>query len=300
MAGWDEILKEANDSANIYDNLRLKYLTKLNEYTGRNIIAYYSSWLNKRGQDNLDINDRDMNGFMNALRGLDCSTGVDLILHTPGGDPAAAEAIVYYLRNKFNNDIRVLIPQMAMSAGTMMACASKEIIMGKHSSLGPIDPQFNGIPAYNIKEEFEEAKRDLVNNPQNAQYWAIKLQQYPAAFMKSAIDAIELAEILVREWLETGMFADDEKDGVIENIVKTLNSHDSSKIHARHLNLDQCKELGLKIRELESDQVLQDLLLSVHHSYMITMDNSPALKIIENQNGKRMISNMQISNVPHD
>ena len=140
----------------------------------------------------------------------------------------------------------------------------------------------------------------MVNNPKNAQYWAIKLQQYPAAFMKSAIDAIELAEILVREWLETGMFADDEKDGVIENIVKTLNSHDSSKIHARHLNLEQCKGLGLKIRELESDQVLQDLLLSVHHSYMITMDNSPTLKIIENQNGKRMISNMQISNVPHD
>ena len=54
---------------------------------------------------------------------------------------------------------------MAMSAGTMIACSAKKIIMGKASSLGPIDPQFNGIPAYNIISEFEEAKKDLSTNP---------------------------------------------------------------------------------------------------------------------------------------
>ena len=49
--------------------------------------------------------------------------------------------------------------------------------------------------------EFEEAKRDLLADPNNAQYWAIKLQQYPAAFMKTAIDAIQLSGKLIEEWL---------------------------------------------------------------------------------------------------
>ena len=77
---------------------------------------------------------------MTCIHGMDCSKGLDLVLHTTGGSPAAAEAIVNYLRAKFGNDIRVIVPQLAMSAGTMIACSAKQIIMGKQSSLGPIDP----------------------------------------------------------------------------------------------------------------------------------------------------------------
>lgn len=74
----------------------------------RNVIAYYSSWLSKTGIQNLDISDADMTGFMTAVQNLDCSKGLDLNLHAPGGDPAASEAIVNYLRLKFNTDIRAL------------------------------------------------------------------------------------------------------------------------------------------------------------------------------------------------
>ncbi len=173
----------------------------------------------------------------------------------------------------------------------MIACASKEILMGKHSSLGPIDPQFNGIPAYNIRSEFEEAKEDLKTNPQNAQYWAIKLQQYPAAFMKTALDAIELSGTLVKEWLETCMFDGTNPSDVIKiaKIVSQLNDHDNSKIHGRHFSADYCKEIGLNISMLEDDDRLQDIVLSLHHSYMITIDTTPTLKIIENQNGKKTV-----------
>lgn len=293
MAGWDEILEELNKTKPQLDYIRGKYIKKLSEYTNRNVITYYSSWLSKPGLKNLDINDLDMNGFMNAIRGMDCTKGLDLVLHTPGGDPAAAESIISYLRSKFNDDIRVIVPQLAMSAGTMMACAAKEIIMGKHSSLGPIDPQFNGIPAYNIKMEFEEAKDDLIRNPANAQYWAIKLQQYPAAFLKTAIDAIELSSTLVKEWLGTCMFDKNEDVLVINRIVERLNEHIDSKSHSRHFNIDFCKEIGLKIIALEDDSSLQNHVLSLHHIYMITFDGTPSVKIIESQNDKAMISNAQ-------
>ena len=294
MAGWNDILDEISNTPAQFDYIRNKYLKELCNYTKRNVICYYSGWLSKRGVNNSDINDSDMNGFMNAIKDMDYTKGLDLVLHTPGGDPAAAEAIVNYLRSKFNNDIRVIVPQLAMSAGTMIACSAKEIIMGKQSSLGPIDPQFNGIPAYNIKSEYEEAKKDLLDNPGNAQYWLIKLQQYPAAFMKTAIDAINLSGQLVEEWLGSCMFdKNNPKDKTtIDHIVNSLNEHDNSKNHGRHLNINFCRDLGLKISALEDDPELQDLVLSVHHCYMITLNETTAIKVIENQMGKRMVSHV--------
>ena len=83
---------------------------------------------------------------MSTVYKMDKTKGLDLFLHTPGGDATAVESIVKYLQCVFGKNIIAIVPQMAMSAGTMLACSCKKIIMGKHSSLGPIDPQYGGIP----------------------------------------------------------------------------------------------------------------------------------------------------------
>ena len=293
MPGWNDILNELGQTPSQHDNVRRKYLKRLSKLTGRNVIAYYSSWLTKPNADNTDINDSDVTGFMNSIKGMDCSKGLDLILHTPGGFPTAAEAIVKYLRVKFNNDIRVIVPQLAMSAGTMVACSAKAIVMGKQSSLGPIDPQFNGVPAYNIKMEFEEAKVDLASNPSNLFFWQLRLQQFPAAFLRAATDAIELSDKLIGEWLGTCMFDKNKEEdrAIIDKICKNLNEHDNSKNHSRHFDYQFCKEIGLNIIEMESDPKFQDAILSVHHAYMLTLAMNPTVKIIESQNGKAYIIN---------
>lgn len=280
MASWNDILLELGTVPGQLDFLRTKYLNELSTYTGRNTIAYYSAFLNKQAVG-MDVNDSDMNGFMNAVRGMDCSCGLDIILHTPGGSPVAAEAIVKYLRKKFGTNIRAIVPQLSMSAGTMMACAAKEIVMGAHSSLGPIDPQFNGIPAYSILKEFNDAKEDLSKNPNNLGYWSIVLQKYPAAFVYRAQEAIDLSGELVKSWLKTGMFKDD--PGRAEEVTQNLNEHEQSKEHGRHFDAEYCKNIGLKITDLEQDQQLQDKVLSVHHAFMITFGSSKsAVKIIQN------------------
>lgn len=230
-----------------------------------------------------------MNGFMNTVRGLDCENGLDLVLHTPGGSPMAAEAIVKYLRSKFGKNIRVIVPHMAMSAGTMIACSAKEIIMGKQSSLGPIDPQLNGIPAYSIQSEFEDAKIDLANGTQNFNYWRLLLSKYPAAYVKMAMDAIALSDTLLREWLGSCMLEDAASE-TIEKVCNSLNEHVDSKAHARHFDASFCKSIGLHIIDLEADQRLQDAVLSVHHCYVHTFASTAAVKIIENQNGKAFIN----------
>ena len=279
---WNGIMNEMGNYPNAFDVVRKKYIKKLSDLTGRNTIVYYSGWLQHPDGDS-SIDDSDMEGFMNAVNELDCTKGLDLVLHTPGGSPTAAEAIVNYLKDKFQKDIRVIVPQLSMSAGTMIACSAKEIVMGRQSSLGPIDPQFNGIPAYNIISEFNDAKKDLAEDPTTANYWAIILQQYPAAFLKTCYDAISLSSTLAEEWLKDNMLKNNQS--AVNGIVEFLNSRDTNHDHGRHFNYKKCCDIGLNISLLEADQEFQDAVLALHHSLMITFQGTNAVKIIENQNG---------------
>src|SRR5437899_7053355 len=133
MPNWNQILQEVGarqaQANQAFDLVRRKYLTELHNFTGRNVIAYYSGWLSKPTVGGLQINDEDKNGFMMAVHGLDRSKGLDLVLHTPGGAISATQSIVDYLHKMFKNDIRAFVPQIALSAGTMIACSCKEIWM---------------------------------------------------------------------------------------------------------------------------------------------------------------------------
>ena len=300
MPSWEELLEEAqpreDKDGNLIpglspDALRRKYTALLSAYTGRNVIAYYSGWLADL-EDNVSVNDNDMTGFVNAMKGLDPKRGLDLVLHTPGGDPNAAESIVNYLHGHFGNNIRVIVPHMAMSAGTMISCSARSILMAKHSALGPVDPQFGGTPAYNIVKEFNDAKADIDANPNAAKYWEIQLAKYPPAFVYAAMDAIELSNTLVGQWLRQYMFADQPKgkdlDNRIRRIRNKLNSNNMS--HGRHFNYDFCRELGMKVEALENDPTLYDLVMGVHNAYTIATQFFSVSKIIENQFGAQYMT----------
>lgn len=288
MPSWNDVLNELS-----HDGVRRKYLRKLHAHTGRNVIAYYSGWLQKEGSDKSSIYDGDKNGFMNSVFGLDKSLGLDLILHTPGGDVAATESIVFYLREMFGDNIRVVVPQIAMSAGTMIACSGKSILMGKHSNLGPIDPHIGGLPTFGVINEFERAKEEVAADPASLQIWQLIIGKYHPTFLGACQNAIDLSSQMVTNWLKDGMFAgDQDANEKADCIVKALNNHHDTKSHARHIHIDEAKQMGLKIIDLESDSVLQDLVLTVHHAYMHTLSNSPAIKIIENHNGQAIVENI--------
>jgi len=116
MPNWHEILYEISKEGSTFDIIRRKYLKALYEKTCRNIIIYYSGWLQKPTVQGTDLNDADKNGFMTVIHKLDRSKGLDLILHTPGGETAATESLVDYIRSMFGTDVRAIIPQIAMSA----------------------------------------------------------------------------------------------------------------------------------------------------------------------------------------
>ena len=274
----------------MHDVIRRQYLANVHEITGRNVIAYYSGWLQKRGVAGASINDEDKNGFMTVVHEMDRSLGLDLILHTPGGGIAATESLVDYLRAMFGTDIRAIVPQIAMSAGTMIACACKEVIMGKQSSLGPIDPQLDGRPAHGVVEEFNRAKQEVSDNPATIPIWQPIIAKYSPTLIGECEKAIAWANEMTAEWLRTGMFAPLGKaDTEIGNVIQELGDHALTKSHDRHLSLERCRDIGLKVAALECDQKLQDAVLSLHHAYMLTFSATPAFKIIENHKGTAFI-----------
>lgn len=296
MPNWTEILGEINACGSAHDVVRRMHLRNLHEVSGRNVVVYYSGWLQKRGLQNLDINDADKNGFMTVLNKLDRTKGLDLILHTPGGETAATESLVDYLRSMFGSNVRAIIPQLALSAGTMIACACSEIVMGKHSSLGPIDPQFGGIPAHGIVEEFKRAHTEIRGDQSKVFVWQPIIAKYAPTFIGECEKAIKWCDDMVREWLRTGMLRDDpDRDTKINRIMEELADHAISLSHSRHLSAIKCKDLGLRIFDLESDDALQDAVLSVHHSCIHTLTSTAAYKLIENHEGIASINQARIA-----
>ena len=296
MPDWNELLDEIKESGSTYDLIRRKYLKELHKLTDRNIIVYYSGWLQKPGVEGSGINDGDKIGLMTTIHGMNPAKGLDLILHTPGGGTAATESIVDYLRGIFGMNIRAIIPQLALSAGTMIACACKSILMGKQSSLGPIDPQFNGLPAHGIIEEFEKAYKESKVDQLKIPLWQPIIAKYTPTLIGECEKAITWSEEMVKEWLTSGMFSGDRNaKAKAAGVFKELGSHDLTKSHDRHFSISKCKEMGLVIELMEDDQSLQDAVLSVHHAYIHTLSATPAFKVIENHNGQAYIQQVQIT-----
>lgn len=303
MPTWGEILTEVNSSINDnrppdLDGIRRKYLLKLQQHTKRNTILYATNWtqsLPNADPESLSISDEDLQGFMETVHGLK-SRELDLILHSPGGSPEAAEAIVLYLREKFD-DIRVIIPYAAMSAATMISCAANRIVMGRQSYLGPIDPQIfiqtkfgvRMVPAQNIVDEFENAETLSETNPNRLGAWLPILDQYSPGLVTQCKRARALSENLVKNWLSRYMLSGKKSESEIEDIAKSLAEHKTFLSHARHVSRETAKDLfSLEIDYLEEDQTFQDLVLSVFHATTITFQGG-VLKIIENHNGKAFV-----------
>ena len=288
MPNWNAVLNELNVEAVVgpQDRVRRRYLGKLSEYTKRNVIAYYSGWLQKP-----DMLSSIINGLMTTIHQLDRTKGLDLILHTPGGNISSVESMVDYLRKMFGTNIRAVIPQLAMSAGTMLACSCQGIVMGKHSYIGPIDPQFNGFSAEGVKEEFKRAIEEVKEDPGKLPIWREIIGKYHPTFIGDCEKAIEWSETIVTKWLETGMFKGDAQSSNIKatKIVSALSSHKGTLSHSRQIPSADCEKFGLKIIRLEEDDKLQDLVLTVHHAFMHTFASTHATKIIENHNGQAMV-----------
>jgi ClpP class serine protease len=101
----------------------------------------------------IDINDSE--NVLRAIHMTDDDVPLDMVLHTPGGLVLAALQIAQAIRDH-KSKVTVFVPHYAMSGGTLIALAADQIVMCKHSVLGPIDPQLGDSPAASLIKVVEQ------------------------------------------------------------------------------------------------------------------------------------------------
>jgi hypothetical protein len=308
---WSDILKELQVQASAgplppgvsaFDVVRRKHLDQLHQVKGRNVVLYASKWTQAPAEpEAVSIVPEDLQGFMEVLNGLPPEKGLDIVLHSPGGSGEAVESLVKYIRSLFV-DVRVIIPHAAMSAATMLACSADRILMGTHSFLGPIDPQFimqtetgrSAVPAHAILAQFALAKKECAD-PSLLPAWIPMLRQYGPALLVQCQLAQDLSRDLVAEWLEKYMFArkPDAKMRA-ESVARALSDHAVFKSHGRFVDRQQARDMGLIVDDLESDSRLEDATLAVFHATTHTFNATPAVKLLENHHGRAFIKLQQV------
>jgi len=154
------------------------------------------------------------------------------------------------------------------------------------------------VPAQAVLDQFELGKKQL-QDPTKLGAWLPILGQYGPALLVQCKNALDLSKELVCQWLAEYMLAKaDEPNQKAEYIAGYLSNHVNFKTHARHIDKNRAREIGLLIEDLEDDQEFQDLVLSAFHAMSHTFSATSSVKIIENHLGKAFIKHNNITIVP--
>lgn len=318
MPTWGEVLARVQQSAQErgpagpdLDGIRQQYAERLHNVSGRAVIVYASGWLTKQGLNApaFSVEGDDVHALMECCHGVE-EDELDLILHSPGGSPEAAEQMVNYLRTQFRY-IRAIVPLQAKSAATMIALGCDEILMGMHSELGPIDPQILVLvpegqrfaAAHAILRDFERAKDEIGKNVNDVAAWTPILRGYSGGLLDFCTQVIALSQDIVARWLGQYMLSHDDagipelqRETRAREIAEGFGSADAYSVfrtHGRPLRIEQFEGVdGLRIRRLEDDDDLQDAVLSVYHALDISFGGA-AVKIVENHHGRRKVRAVQ-------
>lgn len=302
MPGVIDTIKEIEKRNNDFDGVRRERIRAVEALTGRPLLIYASAFLNRGkvqasgGEVGIDGNDKL--AFDEVVTGLDHDKGLDVLLHSPGGEPEAAEAIVEILRGEFQS-LRFIVPDQAKSAATMMCCAGDEILMDHRSELGPIDPQMviprgDGqivfAPAQGIIDQFDRAKKSLAKKPEYLPAWLPILQPLSPALLTQCEEADRLSRELVSSWLTRYMFHDKQDPKALAEAATTFLA--DAKVHLSHrrrITIDQLLALQMNMTDLRGNPPLREAIWSLYHSISWTFDRTNAFKITENGHGGAFI-----------
>jgi hypothetical protein len=249
-----DLLDEISNATFVHIRLIKRYQQ---EY-GRKLVIYIAFFPHPGGI----ITNEDSETIENVLRSCDMSgfEGLDLMLHSPGGLPQAAGDIIRVCRT-YAPSFRVIVPNMAMSAATVLAMGSDKIVMSDTSKLGPIDPQM----VYQTKEgtfvraanSFIQAFGSLVNeanqlagaNRPIAAHLHLLTKQDPSWIIecvRARNATTDLAFRVLKDSMLKGK-SDDEVRGVVKSF---LDIGDQSS-HGRTINPNEAKQMGLDIEQVD-------------------------------------------------
>lgn len=209
------------------------------------------------------------------------SKKLSLCLSTPGGSVEAVEKMVAIIRHHYT-EVNFIVPDMAMSAGTIFCMSGDKIYMDYFSSLGPIDPQVLDkegryfVPALGYLDKVKELIEKSRNRTITPAEFAL-LEKQDFAILSLYEQAKELSIELLKTWLVQYKFKDWskhrtnnpgqevtkwEKEELAEKIAGILSDNNRWHSHARMIGIDTLTEMKLEIENLSDNPDLLDAVRS--------------------------------------
>jgi membrane-bound ClpP family serine protease len=202
-----------------------------------------------------------------------------IILTTNGGSATAVERHVNIVRKHYS-EVYFIIPDMALSAGTIFCMSGNGIYMDYYSVLGPIDPQIQNregkwIPALGYLDKINELIQKAQNNTLTQAEFII-LKDFDLAELRAYEQAKELTIDLLKKWLVEYKFktwthhktgaevTHAEKVQRAAEIADKLSNNNIWKSHSRPLSIEVLEELKLKINDFGKEECLRNLLRPYH------------------------------------
>lgn len=269
---------------------RRRLLTEIESSTKRNVLNYSATAVGAPGEIMMTPDIVNLTRVMAKGTGLE---GVDLILNTPGGQPEVAEKIITTLRHFYDDDFRVIVPEFAKSAGTIVCLGADSILMGYCSELGPIDPQMLATDAQG-KTQFRSAHAiiESVDSYVRKAHRAIKANEPFQAYVRLLdfhpdlpfVEECRLAQKLSQEigakWLKAKMLNSDHQKA--QAAADALSRADLLFSHGRAIDHRYAAdELGLKIEYLPPDDRLWKKVWELHIRCPLAHYKDGQVKIIE-------------------
>lgn len=224
-------------------------------------------------EDRLPVHDQLANLSGKAL---------DLILETPGGSGEVAEDIVNMLRAKYD-DVAVIVPGYAKSAGTMIAMAADDILMESVSALGPIDAQLHWqgkvFSAQALLAGMEKIKDEVVRSGSLNKAYIPMLQGISPGELQDAENALQFTQEVVADWLAKCKFknwtihsssgkpvSDEDRKGRAQEVAAQLCDHERWRRHGRSLRIADLVGMRLRITDYGA---MPDLADAVRRYYAL-------------------------------
>lgn len=263
---------------------RQEWIKQIEKVTNRRLITYVGNFSSAQGA----INRSDVLPFSEILSDVPEDSDVDLLLHTPGGDPNATEQMVNSLLPKVKH-LRVIVPLSAKSAGTMLSLAADEIVMSDSSELGPIDPQIvvrnatggaDMRPAKAFLKGLQNIQDEVTNNggKLNPAYFPI-LQSIDAAQIQFCHQAEAHAKKIAEKWLLRSMCVGDKVRA--EQIANDLLDIDKYPNHGNVINWKEAEKIGLNVSYLQPSHELWRAYWTLISLYDNDMKNNKITKFYE-------------------
>lgn len=254
---------------------RHDFIRRIEAETGRSLIVYFADVRHPGGS--LDRDDIAPFGDLLEKVGPD----LDLLIHSAGGDIDAAEKIVYMCRSRATS-LRVIVPEYAKSAATLIALAGDTILMGYASELGPIDPQIvittpEGRtvqrPARSFLDGLEDIKKKVAEEGELSPVYYPPLSQLDPAMLDYCNKAIERSRQFAVRWLKKYMCADnpakaEEIAGRLLDVARYLS-------HGIVINHEEARDMGLKVEYLPPENELWRALWILHCVYQADLRAIP-------------------------